>query len=83
MKNNRQKLLMAFLACLLAMTARLDARTVEIRMAYGGVPGVTSMIAAHAGACPSVINNAIALRVRFHFRSIERRVRRGRAASRR
>ena len=31
----------------------------------GGVPGVTSMMAAHAGACPNVINNAIALRRAF------------------
>ena len=45
----------------------------------GGVFGATCMIAADAGACPSVINNAIALRVRFQRRSSARRMRRGKA----
>ena len=44
MKNSRAKLLMALLAGLLAMTARADAGPVEIRMAYGGVPGVISPV---------------------------------------
>jgi NitT/TauT family transport system substrate-binding protein len=44
MKNCRSKVLSAVLACLglLAVTAPLRANPVEIRMAYGGVPGVIS-----------------------------------------
>jgi sulfonate transport system substrate-binding protein len=44
MKNSRLKLLVALVACLFAITTRLDAKTVEIRMAYGGVPGVISPV---------------------------------------